>query len=79
MPAHDDDAWRATAEQINQARPQGLVLWGTYSRYLWAFPLFDMRPRMLVHASYPDALIARMDEAERRYRIRPQPEESDPR
>jgi hypothetical protein len=30
---------------------------------------------MLVHAAYPDALIDRMDEAERRYRIKPQPEE----
>jgi hypothetical protein len=69
VPHNDDDTCRATAEQIHQTRPQWLVLWGTYSRRFWAFPLFEMRPRMLVHASSPDALITRMDEAERRYRI----------
>jgi hypothetical protein len=71
VPGKDDDECRAIAEHINQARPQWLVLWGTYSRRFWAFPLFKMRPRMLVHASYPDALTARMDDAERHYRIQP--------
>jgi hypothetical protein len=71
VPANDDNARRAFAEQINQARPHWLVLWGAYSRRFWAFPLFEMRPRMVVHASYPDALLARMDAAERRYRTQP--------
>jgi hypothetical protein len=30
-----------------------------------------MRRRMLVHAANPDALVASMDEAERRFRIWP--------
>jgi hypothetical protein len=69
VPRDDDDACRATVERINQSRPQWLVLWGLYSRLYWAFPLFAARHRFLVHAAYPDALIARMDEAERRFRI----------
>jgi hypothetical protein len=68
----NDDACREIAEQIHQTRPQWLVLWGSYSRRFWAYPLFNMRPRLLVYASYPDALIARMDEAEHRYRIWPE-------
>lgn len=75
MPRNDDNDCRTTAEQINEIRPQWLVVWGSYTRRFWAFPLFEMRPRMLVHAGYPDALVPRMDEAERRYRIRNQPEE----
>lgn len=71
MPGNDHDTCREIAEQINRARPDWLVLWGTYSRQFWAFPLFDMRPRMLVHGSHPDALITRMDDTERRYRIQP--------
>jgi hypothetical protein len=72
VPHNDDDACRATAEQIHHDRPQWLVLWGCYSRRFWAFPLFEMRPRMLVHASYPAALIDRMDDAEHRFRIWPE-------
>jgi hypothetical protein len=70
VPRKDDDACRATAERINRTRPQWLVVWGSYSRLYWAYPLFEMRPRMLVHAGYPDALVARMDEAEQKYRVR---------
>jgi hypothetical protein len=82
MPANDDDVCRAIAEQIQQARPQWLVLWGSWSRRFWAFPLFEMRPRMLVHASSPDALVDRLDEAERRFRIWAEevtPDDRDPR
>ena len=75
MPRSDEDTCRTIAEQINQARPQWLVVWGGYTHRFWALALFEMRPRMLVHAGYPDALVARMDEAERRYRIRDRPEE----
>lgn len=75
MPGNDDNRCRAIAEQINQCHPQWLVMWGLYSHRFWAFPLFEMQPRMLVSAAYPDALIKRMGEAERRYRINPRSEE----
>jgi hypothetical protein len=80
--ANDDAVCRAIAEQIHQVRPQWLILWGTYSRRYWAFPLFDMQPRRLVHASYPEALVDRLDAAERRDRIWPEEvtgDDSDPR
>lgn len=65
-----DEYW-AIAERINKARPQWLVLWGQYSCQFWGFPLFEMHPRGVVHAGYPDALVARLDEAERRFRVWP--------
>lgn len=65
----EDDACRAIAEKINQGRPQWLITWGCYSRLFWAYPLFEMRPRMLAHAWYPKALLARMDDAEQRFRV----------
>jgi hypothetical protein len=68
----DDNACRAIAERINRDRSQWLVIYGCYSRLFWAYPLFDMPRRMLVHAGYPDALVARMDEIEHRFRIRPE-------
>jgi hypothetical protein len=71
----NDDACRAIAEQINQDRPLWLVLWGSYTGRFWAYPLFDMHPRRLVCAGYPDALLARLDDAEQRLRIRPEQQE----
>jgi LmbE family N-acetylglucosaminyl deacetylase len=69
----DHDACWAIAEQIQRDRPQWVVLWGRYSGRFWAYPLFEMYPRrMLVYAGYPDALVARMDEAERRFRVWPE-------
>jgi hypothetical protein len=65
--AKEDDTCRAIAEQISQARPLWLVIWGNYTRRFCAFPLFDMRPRMLVTAGYPDALLPRLDDAEHRF------------
>lgn len=75
MPGEDHDACRAIAEQIHQTRPQWLVIWGVYSHRFWAYPLFEMRPRSLVYAGYPDALLDRLDEAERRFRVRPHRQE----
>jgi hypothetical protein len=75
MPPNDDDACRATAERINRSRPQWLVMWGCYSRLYWAYPLFEMRSRILVRAAYPDALVAHMDEVERRFRVWPERKE----
>jgi hypothetical protein len=68
----DDDECRAVAERINNARPQWLVIWGCSSRLYWAFPLFEMHPRALVWGEQPDALVAGMDEAERRFRVWPE-------
>jgi hypothetical protein len=69
---NDDDACRATAERINRSRPQWVVVWGCYSHLYWAYPLFEMHPSMLVYAAYPNALVSRMDEAERRFRVWPE-------
>ena len=78
MPGYDDVACRAIAEQITNDRPQWLVIWGSYSRRFWGYPLFEMRPRMVVWAGYPDALLDRLDDAERRFRVWPQePEVTD--
>jgi hypothetical protein len=63
----DEDACRAIAEEIDRDRPGWLVLWGCYSRQFVAFPLFRMRRRLIVYAGFPDALVARMDEVERRF------------
>jgi hypothetical protein len=75
VPSNDDNACQATAERINRSQPNWLVIYGCYTKRFWAFALFEMRRRMIVHAAYPDALIARMHDAERRFRIRPGQEE----
>jgi hypothetical protein len=67
----DDTACYAAAEQIQQQRPQWMVLFGCYTRQFVAWPLFPVRQRIIVHAYYPGALLARMDHAEQEYRIRP--------
>jgi hypothetical protein len=74
VPRKDDNACRATAERINQSRPQWLVMYGSYSMLYWAYPLFETRRRVIVHATYPDELVARMDEVEQRLRIWPEQE-----
>jgi hypothetical protein len=71
VPGNNDDTCRAVAAQISNDRPQWLVVWGCYTRRFWGFALFEMRPRMVVCAGYPDALLARLDDAERRYRVWP--------
>jgi hypothetical protein len=71
MARDDHEANWAIAAEIQRARPQWLVTWGRYSRRFWGFPLFEMRPRMVVWAGYPGALVDRLDEAERRFRVWP--------
>ena len=68
MTPDEEDACRLVAEEIGRDRSQWLVLWGCHSRQFVAFPLFRMRRRLIVYAGFPDALIARMDEVERRFR-----------
>lgn len=79
VPPDDDNSCRATAEQINQDHPHWLVIYGSYSKLFWAYPLFEMRRRLLVRAVYPDALIARMYQAEQRLRIPTSQHEGDDR
>jgi hypothetical protein len=73
MPTEDEG--RTIATEIQQHRPGWMVLFGCYSRHFVAFPLFAVRQRVIVTARYPDALAARMDEAECRLRVRPGNEE----
>jgi hypothetical protein len=61
----------AIAEDIDRSRSWWMVLYGCYSRQFVAFPLFTMRQRVIVIANYPDALMARLDDAERLWRIPP--------
>ena len=66
----EEDACRAVAEDIQRLRPGWLVLFGCFSRQYVAFPVFPVRQRVTVTAYYPPALVERMDEAERLFRIR---------
>jgi hypothetical protein len=67
----DEDECRSIAVEIQRKRPGWMILFGCYSRHFVAFPLFALRRRVIVTARYPDALVARMDEAGRLLRIRP--------
>jgi len=64
-----DEEYRALADKIEQKRPGWMVIWGIFSRRFTAYPLFPIRRRVIVVAYYPDALIERMDSAERLLRI----------
>jgi hypothetical protein len=65
----EDEACRATADEIQGQRPGWLVIWGVFSRRYTAYPLFPIRRRVIVVAYYPQALLERMDSAERLLRI----------
>jgi hypothetical protein len=67
----EESEYRAVADDIQRQRPGWLVIWGVYSRCYTAYPLFPVRRRVIIVASYPQALIQRMDEAERSLRIEP--------
>jgi hypothetical protein len=64
----------ATAEAIMRERPQWLVLWGVCSRLYWGFALFGMKERVFAYGTYPEAVVARMDQIERRFRVWPERE-----
>lgn len=76
MPS-DERACYAIAEEMDRERLQWMVLYGPYSRQFIAFPLFGMKRQVIVVARYPDALIGRMDDAERLLRIWPKQEEEE--
>ena len=66
----EDEEWRVVAGDVQRQRPGWLVIWGCYSKRFVAFPLFPVRRRTILLASYPPALIDRMDKAERTLRVR---------
>jgi hypothetical protein len=69
----DDDECRELAQEIERERPGWLVVWGVYSKCFVAFPLFPVQRRTILVVSYPDALLSRMEEVERRWRVEPEP------
>ena len=58
------------ARQIEQQHPGWMIMWGVYTRTFVACPLFPVRRRIVVTATYPDVLLAWMEQAERRLRLR---------
>src|SRR5580700_10833366 len=70
MTPADEEACRVAARQIEQQRPGWMIMWGVYTRTFVAFPLFPVRRRIVVTATYPDVLLAWMEQAERRLRLR---------
>jgi hypothetical protein len=67
----EEKEYRAAAEEIQRKRPGWLVIWGVYTRCFTAYPLFPVRKRVIIVGNYPQALIHRMDEAERTLRVPP--------
>jgi hypothetical protein len=54
-----------TAREIESQRPGWMVVWGIYTKEYVAFPLFHAPEGTVVIAVYPEALVARMEAAER--------------
>jgi hypothetical protein len=57
---------RQVAAELNRRRPNWLVLWGEYTHQFVAFPLFQVPRQTILIAHYPDALVAWMEEIEKR-------------
>lgn len=66
MVSADDDEFRKIARKIDEKFPEWLVLWGVYTRQFVAFPLWREPRGVVLAALYPDALVDRMRDAERR-------------
>jgi len=70
MPPFDDNnELREIARHLEEESPNWLVLWGTYTHQFVAFPRFDAPRGTIVTAIYPDALVGRTQEVERRLHI----------
>ena len=67
----DLDGNRQYAREIEQQQPGWIVLYGNYSKEYVAFPLFAAPPGTVLTASYPPALITRIQQTERRLRGNP--------
>ena len=60
----DDAARYETAQSIQQANPDWLVMWGVYTHQYVAFPLFRAPEGCIVQSASPDELFQRMRDAE---------------
>jgi hypothetical protein len=60
------DEFREIARTIEERLPDWIVVWGVYTRQFVAFPLFDAPRGTILTASYPDALVGRARDVERR-------------
>lgn len=69
-PVTADDS-REAARAIEQQQPGWMVVYGSYSKQYVAFPLFSAPPGTILTASYPPALITRMQKTERLLRSPP--------
>jgi len=67
----DPDVNREKAQEIERQWTGWMVVYGSYSKEYVAFPLFPAPPGTILTATYPPALIARMQQAERRLHARP--------
>jgi hypothetical protein len=59
-PLDSEDSHRQAAKDLEAQRPGWIVVWGVYSRRYWAFPLFNVPPRTILHATDPRDLATRM-------------------
>jgi hypothetical protein len=66
MSSADDDEFREIARGIEEKVPEWIVVWGVYTRQFVAFPLWREPRGVVLTALYPDALVERMRDAERR-------------
>jgi hypothetical protein len=55
---------RQIIEQLRQRHPGWMIMYGTYSRMFWAYPLFTTFPGNYVGAADPGELDRRMSAAE---------------
>lgn len=63
-PAGRDADRYETAQAIQQAHPDWLVMWGVYTRQYVAFPLFRAPAGSIVQSANPDKLVQRIQQAE---------------
>jgi len=68
-PFADNYEFREIAQHLEARSPNWLVLWGTYTHQFVAFPRFNAPRGTIVTAIYPDALVGRTREVERRLHI----------
>jgi hypothetical protein len=65
MPNPDDQACHDIAKQIEQANPRWIVVFGVFTKEFVGFPRFPAPAGTVIAALYPEAMSARMHEAER--------------
>ena len=68
-PFTPNDEPREIARRLEAESPNWLVLCGAYTHQFVAFPRFDAPQGTIVTAIYPDALVGRTREVERRLHI----------